>query len=173
MIRGIASIAKLVTPASASALLVSAGGERRQVADQDLARAQPADLLDGGERDLDHHVGAPGVVARPDAGAGLRVLGVGMAGALAGARLDRDLDLLARQRADGVRDQRHAALALPGLFGHAYPQGGESLFNGGAASDQAGAATPASSARRSTVCRRCSGSGLIGETIRRSTPAAA
>ncbi len=53
-----------------------------------------------------------------------------MACPLAGARLDRHLDLLAPQRADGVRNQRHAALALPGFFGHAYLQGRESLFNG-------------------------------------------
>ncbi len=66
------------------------------MADQDLARLQPADLLGGGGRDAEDDVGAPGDVGVADLGPGLLVLGVGMAGRLAGAGLDDDVDVLVR-----------------------------------------------------------------------------
>ena len=58
---------------------------------------------------------APQAIA--DLGAGLGVLRVGMAGVLAGAGLDDDVEALAGQRLDHVGDQRDAALALAVSFG--------------------------------------------------------
>ena len=62
-------------------------GPGREVADQDLARVEAADLLGGRGGDAEDDVGAPGDVALDDLGPGLLVLGVGMAG---GARRRRD-----------------------------------------------------------------------------------
>ena len=151
-------------------------GERREVADQDLARAQAADLLDGRDGDLGHDVGAPGVVGGADARPGLRVLGVGV------ARRPRRRRTRPRPRApcavserDDVGDQRHAALALPGLFGNADPQSGESLSNRRDRRVGSGGRTRRRRAPRGA--RACAGAararGWIGETISRSMPAAA
>ena len=48
-----------------------------------------ADLLGGGGGDAEDDVGAPRNLALDDLGPGLRVLGVGMAGGVAGAALDQ------------------------------------------------------------------------------------
>src|SRR5262249_6080082 len=98
-----------------------ARGERGEMADQNLARSQPRDLLDGRNRDLGDDVGAPGIVARADAGPRVRVGRVGLSGTLAGPALDRDLDVLLAERRDRVSDDRDPALPLGGLFGDTHP----------------------------------------------------
>ncbi len=97
--RGIASIAKLVTPAAASALLVSAEVQGARWPIRTWPELEPADLVGGRGGDAKDHVGAPRNLALDDLGPGLRVLGVGMAGGLAGAGLDHDVDLLVARRA--------------------------------------------------------------------------
>ena len=113
VIRGIASTAKEVTPPEASALVVVGGGQRLQEPDQDLAGADPADLLERRRRHPEDDVGTPGIA---DRGAGLGVLLVGMAGLDAGAGFDHDLEALADQRLDRVGDQRNSPLPLSRLF---------------------------------------------------------
>ena len=90
--RGIASIAKLVTPAAASALLVSAAVQGARWPIRTWLELSLADLLGGRGGDAEDDVGAPGNVALDDLGTGLRVLGVGVAGGLAGAALDEHVD---------------------------------------------------------------------------------
>src|SRR5262249_30792336 len=80
---------------------------------------------------LEDDVGAPGVIA--DLGPSVRVSLIRVRGALTGAGLDVDLDLLRRERLDHVRDQRHAALTLGGLLWDSdlHVNGGRFAINGG------------------------------------------
>ena len=147
-------------------------GERREVADQHLALLQLADLLGGRDGDVDDDLGAPGIA---DLGPGLGVLGVGMAGVLAGAGLDHDVDAALGQRRDHGRNQRHAALGRRGFFrdpdlhpverrgGHA-PEPGQPneplprsrlCTIGSAPLDLLAAARPGRRRRRSRVSRPC------------------
>ena len=113
MIRGIASIAKLVTPADASALLVSAEVSGARCPIRTWPSRKLADLIVAGDRDVGDDLGSPGIA---DLGPRLGVLGVGMARALAGAGLDDDVDLLGDQRSDHVWNQRDPALVRGCFF---------------------------------------------------------
>ena len=87
------------------------------MADQDLAGVELADLRGGWDGDAKDHVGAPRNVGIDDLRPRLRVLGVGVAGGVAGAALDQHVDVLvALQRLDDVGNERDPALSLSGLF---------------------------------------------------------
>jgi hypothetical protein len=89
------------------------------VGDEDLAAVQLGDVAGLGDGDVEDDVGAPGGVGGADRGPGLLVGGVGVAGGLAGPRLDDDVDVLVlRQRFDDVGDQRDTALPSSGLLRH-------------------------------------------------------
>ena len=108
MIRGIASIANDGDAGAGERLVRLGGGQRREVADQHLPVAQAPDLIRARKRDLGDDVGAPGVA---DLGTRLAVLGVGVAGALAGAGLDDDVDPVAFERGGDGWNQRDSQLA--------------------------------------------------------------
>ena len=112
--RGIASIAKAVTFASASARVVSGdvSGARKPTRTDPSPSFPISSLVGGG--DLDDDVGAPRVA---DLRAGLLEQGVGDQRGLARAGLDDDLDVLRAQALDDVGDDarpgaRRAAVSL-------------------------------------------------------------
>ncbi len=87
--------------------------------DQDLVGAKATDLGGGRGGDAKDNVGAPRNLALDEVGARLLILGVGMAGGLAGAALDRDRDLLVGgEGLDHVGDERDTALSHGCLFRH-------------------------------------------------------
>ena len=89
------------------------------MADQELAGVELADLLGGGGGDAEDDVGAPGDVGVDDLGPRLLVLGVRVAGGVAGAALDEHVDVLVLlQGLHSVGDERDPALPLGGLFRH-------------------------------------------------------
>ena len=112
MIRGIASIAKLVIPAAASALLVSAevSGARWPISRWPVRR-----------RPMSSTVGTATVttISAPQGSPTSAPASVycesGMPGALAGAGLDDDVDPAIAQRLHGVGNQRHTALSRSGF----------------------------------------------------------
>ncbi len=89
------------------------------MADEDLIGIEATDFLGGRGGDAKDHVGTPRNLALDDLGTGIAVLGVGMAGCLAGTALDQNRDLLVGGEGfNDVRDQRDPALSLDGLFRH-------------------------------------------------------
>ena len=155
VMRGIASIAKLVTPGLGQRPVGLGRGQRREVADQDLAASCSRPISSVRRRTATWRTtSAPQAAsASPTSAPGLRVLGVGMARALAGAGLDQRprASRSSLQRFDHVGDQRHAALSLGCLFRDSDLH----RVSGAGAYDNAVrrvSPTPASAARRSSVC---------------------
>ena len=93
-----------MTPRAASALDAVAVGERIEEADQQLAVAEPRDLVLGRLAHLERRASASHGVAERRAGLGVR--GVGERGGRAGAGLDDDLEAGRGQLAGGLGNER-------------------------------------------------------------------
>ena len=125
--RGSSSSAKVVTLRSRSAAVAAGSLPGDGEPDRDRPGLQ---LLRECGRDRAHvgeHVDL-GEVDRADRRAGLLVVGVGMSGRLAGARLDRDGEPGGRVLRDRLGRDRHPALATrpgfaPGRDSHTTPSG--------------------------------------------------
>ena len=124
LIRGTASIAKLVAPVWAIARIASPCGQRLQKPDQDaVGRSRPISSAVGGATltTTSASYDAAGVVDHLRAG--LLVLGVGDQRPGAGAALDDDLEpaIVAGQLAHDLGHERDATLALGRLLGDSDP----------------------------------------------------
>ena len=108
VMRGIASIAKLVTPASASARTVSSAvsGWRKPTSTEPRP-SRPISSALGGATFATTSPEKPSPSCRP----GLLVGGVGLVRALAGAGLDDHLDAALGEALDDLRHERDAPLA--------------------------------------------------------------